>query len=86
MTDTKFQRPASKWPKTCVIVVGGNHGWGKGATLSEARRWASRPKHYVAYLAHADTTVDSMGYLTYPGIYPPIKIDEKLPARVKGEK
>ena len=40
-----------------VIVVGNNHCWGKGDTLDEALRNASRPTGYVAYVAKPDTTV-----------------------------
>jgi hypothetical protein len=49
-----------------VIVVGNNHCWGKGDTLEEAIKNASRPTGYVAYVAKPDTTVSEMdGSLTW---------------------
>lgn len=61
-----------------VLVIGGNHCWGKGATLDEAWRNAWFPKHYVAYLAHPDTRVhDVDGWLYYPAGCKPRLIAQK---------
>jgi len=47
-------------------VVGNNHCWGKGDTLEEALKYASRPAKYVAYIAKPDTTVSEFdGSLTW---------------------
>lgn len=55
-----------RFADTVIIVIGNNHCWGKGATLEEARRNASRPAKYVAYIAAADTRVSEFdGALTW---------------------
>jgi len=49
-----------------VIVVGDNHCWGRAPLLEEAVKNASRPRRYVAYLCHPDTTVSEFdGALTW---------------------
>lgn len=62
-----------------IIVVGTNHGWGRGDTLDQARKNASQPKHYNAYVVHPKTSVDEIsGSLFYPVDYPPKLIVSKL--------
>lgn len=71
-----------------VLVIGGNHCWGKGATLEEARRNAWFPKHYAAYLAHPDTRVHEVdGSIYYPAGCKPRLISKKVgrQLRPKGE-
>ena len=49
-----------------IIAIGNNHCWGKGNTLEDALKNASRPQKWVAYICHADTTVSEMdGSLTW---------------------
>jgi hypothetical protein len=59
-----------------VIVIGNNHCWGKGSTVSEARKLASRPAKYSAYLCHPDTRVcEISGGLFYPKGEAPILVE-----------
>jgi hypothetical protein len=56
---------------TCLrILVIGDRAWGRGPTLGEAldnlKKSGGSRKCYIAYLAEADTYVDSMGYLSFP--------------------
>lgn len=69
-----------------IIVVGSNHCWGRGKTLSEAMKNAYRPKHFVAYAAPKGTTVCEIdGSLNYPAnsTVEPFVIERKLPKEAK---
>ena len=59
-----------------ILVIGPNV-WGRGDTLKEALKNASRPKKYIAYIAHPESRVDFMGNITFPMDYPPKEIDRK---------
>ena len=52
----------------CIIVIGDNHCWGKGATLQEAKKNASNPKKWIAFIGKNDTTISefdgSLGWKT----------------------
>lgn len=56
----------------CIIVIGNNQSWGKGATLNEARKLAGNPTKYIAWLGKQDTSVSEMdGALSWtPGFAP----------------
>lgn len=72
---------------TKFIVVGMNNCWGTGPTLDEAKKRAYKPKHFVAFVCHPDTTVSILsGGLNYPIDYPPIKVEERLPKPAKTQK
>lgn len=59
----------------CVIVVGDNNCWGKAETLNEAKKLASNPRKWVAYVAKTDTTVSEVdGSLTWTRGFAPRKI------------
>lgn len=47
-----------------ILVMGANV-WGKGDTLAEALKNASKPTHYIAYIVHHSAYVDDMGYITW---------------------
>jgi hypothetical protein len=58
-----------------ILVVGDNHCWGKADTLEEALSLAWRPKRWVAYLVHPETSVHEVdGSLMCPKGYAPRKI------------
>ena len=40
-----------------IIVIGDNHCWGKGEALDEAKRNASSPKRWIAFIAKKGTEV-----------------------------
>lgn len=42
---------------TKIIVIGDNRCWGRGDTLNEAKRNASNPRKWTAYIVTDDTTV-----------------------------
>lgn len=52
--------PLEAFTDLCIIVIGNNQCWGKGATLNEARKNASSPTKYIAWLCHKDTTVSGI--------------------------
>lgn len=61
-----------------IIVIGDNHCWGKGDTLTEAHKNASRPRQYVAYIAKPDTQVSEFdGALTWNRGFKPKVIECK---------
>jgi hypothetical protein len=60
-----------------VIVFGSNHLWAIAPTLKEAVSKAERPKQWIAYSIHPDTTVDGMGMMTYPKGHAPIELERK---------
>lgn len=55
-----------------IIVVGDNHCWGRGQTLDEALRRASKPKAYLAYICQPGSPVSELdgGISWYPGFKP----------------
>jgi hypothetical protein len=59
-----------------ILVISQNY-WGKGKTLREAlanmRKAGGQTRRYVAYLAHPDSYVDGMGYITAPTGFRPIE-------------
>lgn len=66
------EQPPAFRPETAVIlVIGCNGHWAKGETLDEAVKNAARPKRYIAFIAHADTTIDDFGGACYPMGYAP---------------
>ena len=70
-----------------VIVIGTNQGWGRGWTFRTAWDNADKPKGYVAFLAHRETSVSSFdGSLTYPLDYPPRELDRVGDARPKAKR
>ncbi len=52
------------------ILVIGDHVWGRGATLEEALKGASKPRKYIAYIAHKSVYLDEMGDFCYPAGVP----------------
>ena len=49
-----------------ILVIGDNGNWAKADTLDEAIRLAYKPKQYVAYIAHPESSVDKWGLVTWP--------------------
>src|SRR5690348_3496232 len=78
LVQSRFDDSPQHFADCCIIVIGNNHCWGKGDTLSEALRNASRPSKYIAYIGKNDTTVSEMdGALTWSKGFAPREIDRK---------
>ena len=71
--------------ETKILIVGSNMMWGKGDTVAEAKKAAGKPKHYIGYVCHPETTIDGMGGPVYPAGYQPKVIISK-PRPVKTRK
>ena len=77
--------PAAK-PFNHVLVIGNNHMWAKEPkggsgyvdALKKARRAASSPKEYIAYLVTEDTYIDGIGYTVSPVGHRPKLLTHKL--------
>lgn len=58
-----------------VVIVIGDHVWGRGPDVATAVKNAGRPKKYLVFLAHADSSVDEVsGGILYPLGCPPREI------------
>lgn len=76
----KPESTGSLKPEDMKILVVGDRVWGKGDTIKEALgKCPGKTKYYNVYIAHPDTRVDEMGYLTYPTGMSPKMIISKLP-------
>lgn len=68
------------------LVIGTNQCWGRGFSIDEALKNASKPKHYVVYKANTRRTpimcCTDMGGYSYRG-EEPVEIERKLPKQKK---
>lgn len=70
------------------LVIGSNGCWGRGFSIDEALKNASKPKYYVAFKANTKRTpimlCTEMGGLSYRG-EEPVEVERKMPKQKKAK-